>query len=149
MSGGIEAATAHRTGIYLAGAAIAEVFADALLAPLEATRIRLVSDRQFASGLMTGFARLAREEGLSGLYAGYIPLLAKQVPFALGQFTVNEWMHELVYGRMSAETKKNMGAVTQNAITLGCGLTAGVAAAVLSQPGDVHLARLSFDGQGH
>lgn len=52
-------------------------FADILLTPLEATRIRMVSQRHYASGLMTGFARLAREEGLSGLYAGFLPILCK------------------------------------------------------------------------
>ena len=52
-------------------------FADILLTPLEATRIRLVSQRHYASGLMTGFARLAREEGVAGLYAGFLPILCK------------------------------------------------------------------------
>ena len=52
-------------------------FADILLTPLEATRIRLVSERGYATGLMTGFARLAREEGVAGLYAGFLPILCK------------------------------------------------------------------------
>jgi len=37
---------------------------------LEATRIRMVSQPDFASGLVSGFARLAREEGIGGFYAG-------------------------------------------------------------------------------
>lgn len=57
----------------------ARFFADILLTPLEATRIRLVSQRNYATGLMTGFARLAREEGASGLYAGFLPILCKYV----------------------------------------------------------------------
>ena len=43
---------------------IAEFFADILLTPLEATRIRLVSDSTYASGLTTGFMRMAREGGV-------------------------------------------------------------------------------------
>ena len=65
-------------------------FADILLTPLEATRIRLVSNPKFASGLATGFAKLAAEGGVRELYAGFIPILFKQIPYALGQFTVSE-----------------------------------------------------------
>ncbi len=54
-------------------------FADILLTPLEATRIRLVSQRGYATGLVTGFARMAREEGLAGFYAGFLPILCKYV----------------------------------------------------------------------
>lgn len=54
-------------------------FADILLTPLEATRIRLVSERGYASGLTTGFARLVREGGVRELYAGFIPILFKYV----------------------------------------------------------------------
>lgn len=58
------------------------------MTPLEATRIRLVSDPKFASGLFTGFAKLAAEGGIREMYAGFIPILFKQIPYALGQFTV-------------------------------------------------------------
>jgi solute carrier family 25 phosphate transporter 3 len=77
IAGDQETATRNRTAIYLGSSAIAEFFADILLTPLEATRIRLVSERGYASGLTTGFARLAREEGMSGLYAGFLPILCK------------------------------------------------------------------------
>jgi solute carrier family 25 (mitochondrial phosphate transporter), member 3 len=72
-----ESATRNRTAIYLGASSIAEFFADILLTPLEATRIRLVSQRGYATGLTTGFARLAREEGVRGLYAGFLPILCK------------------------------------------------------------------------
>lgn len=52
-------------------------FADILLTPLEATRIRLVSERGFASGLVPGFLRLAREGGIGQMYAGFLPILCK------------------------------------------------------------------------
>lgn len=56
----------------------AEFFADVLLTPLEATRIRLVSDRTYAKGLVGGFMRMAKEGGLREFYAGFIPILFKQ-----------------------------------------------------------------------
>ena len=52
-------------------------FADILLTPLEATRIRLVSQRNYATGFVPGFMRLAREGGLREMYAGFLPILCK------------------------------------------------------------------------
>lgn len=52
-------------------------FADILLTPLEATRIRLVSQQGFATGLVSGFTRILREGGVRDLYAGFIPILFK------------------------------------------------------------------------
>lgn len=107
-SGSYENAVKNRTAIYLAGAAcvlffpfsffslmyekekffdtnptrrsIAEFFADILLTPAEAVRIRLVSDRHYATNMLTGFQRMASEGGLRELYAGFVPILAKQIP---------------------------------------------------------------------
>jgi solute carrier family 25 (mitochondrial phosphate transporter), member 3 len=80
LTGDYNTAVEHRTAIYLGSAAIAEFFADVALCPLEATRIRLVSERGFATGLFTGFMRILREEGvMRGFYSGFIPILCKQV----------------------------------------------------------------------
>jgi solute carrier family 25 (mitochondrial phosphate transporter), member 3 len=79
-TGSYETAVEHRTAIYLGSAAIAEFVADIALCPLEATRIRLVSERGFATGLTTGFMRILREDGIMrGFYSGFIPILCKQV----------------------------------------------------------------------
>ena len=70
LAGGPDAAVPYRTAIYLGGSAAAEFFADILLTPCEATRIRLVSQKGYASGFLPAFARMAREGGLRELYAG-------------------------------------------------------------------------------
>jgi solute carrier family 25 phosphate transporter 3 len=67
---GVEKASENRQLIYLAASGIAEFFADIALCPLEATRIRLVSQPTFASGLASGFAKIAKNEGLTGFYSG-------------------------------------------------------------------------------
>jgi solute carrier family 25 (mitochondrial phosphate transporter), member 3 len=80
LTGSIENAAEYRTAIYLGSAAIAEFIADVALCPLEATRIRLVSERGFATGLTSGFLRILREDGvIRGFYSGFIPILFKQV----------------------------------------------------------------------
>ncbi|GAA6002060.1 hypothetical protein JCM10207_003056 [Rhodosporidiobolus poonsookiae] len=142
-----ENAVRNRTAIYLGGAAIAEFFADILLTPAEAVRIRLVSNPKYATNMATGFKRMAAEGGLKELYAGFVPILAKQIPYAVGQFLVNELAHEAVYRQLSDEKKANLTSGEQTAITLGCGITAGFAAAILSQPADTLLSQIN-KGQG-
>ncbi|ORX39854.1 mitochondrial carrier domain-containing protein [Kockovaella imperatae] len=146
MVGSREAAVENRTAIYLGGATIAEFFADILLTPLEATRIRLVSNPKYATGLVSGLTKIASTEGIGGLYAGFIPILFKQVPFAVGQFAVNERCTEFLYNRLDPETRKNLSATATMGITLTSGITAGVAAAILSHPADTLLSQIN---RGH
>jgi len=75
---GYESAVNNRTAVYLASAACAEFFADIALCPLEATRIRLVSEPTFASGLVSGMGKIASQEGLGAFYSGFGPILFKQ-----------------------------------------------------------------------
>lgn len=145
-AGSQEAAVANRTAIYLGGAAIAEFFADILLTPLEATRIRLVSDPKYANGLVSGLTKIASTEGISSLYAGFIPILAKQVPYAIGQFTVNERCTEFIYNQMTPEQRQSLSSTSQFGITLSSGIVAGFAAAVLSHPADTLLSQIN---KGH
>ena len=66
--------------------ATAEFFADIALCPLEAARIRLVAQPGYAPGAVGALARLLREEGAArGLYAGFGPMLFKQVGPTLSQ----------------------------------------------------------------
>jgi hypothetical protein len=67
---------------------------------------------------------------------------SRQIPYAIGQFTVNEFCHELAFRSMSEEKRRNLSATAKGAISLGSGLTAGVAAAVLSQPADTLLSQV-------
>lgn len=75
---GYETAQANRTLVYLASAGTAEVFASIALSPLEATRIRLVSTPGFANGLIGGFGKILKNEGVGAFYGGFIPILFKQ-----------------------------------------------------------------------
>jgi solute carrier family 25 phosphate transporter 3 len=146
LSGSREAAIENRTAIYLGGAAIAEFFADILLTPAEATRIRLVSNPKFANGMVPAFTKILKTEGVGSLYAGFIPILCKQIPYAIGQFTVNERCLEYIYGRMTPEKRKNLSNTQHFGITLTSGIIAGFAAAILSHPADTLLSQIN---KGH
>lgn len=143
LAGGTEPAVAHRTAIYLSASATAEVLADVLLCPLEATRIRLVSQRGWANGLTSGFAKLAREEGFRGFYSGFVPLLFKQVPFAVGQFSVHEAANEIIYRSMGEKRKAELSQLGTTGVELTSGIAAGIAAAVLSHPADTLLSAMN------
>ncbi|KAI1329237.1 mitochondrial phosphate carrier protein [Xylariaceae sp. FL0255] len=143
LVGSQDAATKHRTAIYLGASASAEFFADIALCPLEATRIRLVSERGYATGLASGFTRMAREEGFRGFYSGFVPLLFKQIPFAIGQFTVHEAALEAIYRSIGPERKAKLTNLENTGVELASGLVAGAAAAVLSHPADTLLSAIN------
>jgi solute carrier family 25 phosphate transporter 3 len=139
---GQESAIRNRTAIYLASSAIAEFFADVALCPLEATRIRLVSDKTFAPNLLSAFTKIIREEGvLKGFYSGFGPILFKQVPYTMAKFVVYERIAETIYGALPKD--KKISNATATAINLGSGLGAGLVAAFVSQPADTLLSKIN------
>lgn len=79
----------YRLPIYLGAAAAAEFVADVFLCPLEATRIRLVSDPTYADGLVSAVPKILRQEGvIRGFYSGFAPILFKQIPYTMAKFAV-------------------------------------------------------------
>lgn len=139
---GIDSARENRQAIYLGASAIAEFFADIALCPLEATRIRLVSQPSFANGLAGGFARIAREEGVAGFYAGFGPILFKQVPYTMAKFAVFEVAQEKLIAA-TGKTKDQLVGSQLTGLNLAGGLIAGMAAAVISQPADTLLSKIN------
>ncbi|KAL7754444.1 mitochondrial phosphate carrier protein [Sorochytrium milnesiophthora] len=140
---GIDKASDYRTGIYVVGAGLAEIAAATALCPLEATRIRLVSQPTFASGLFSGFARIMREEGvMRGFYSGIGPILFKQVPYTQAKFVVQELAAERLYNAIPTP-KEQLSNSAVMSVNLGSGLIAGIAAAIISQPADTLLSKIN------
>ena len=138
---GYENAVNYKNTVYIGSAAIAEFFADIALCPLEATRIRLVSQPSFANGLFGGFSRILREEGVGSFYNGFTPILFKQIPYNIAKFVVYEHAAEVYFGLAGA--KESLSASTTAGINLLAGLTAGLAAAIVSQPADTLLSKVN------
>jgi len=137
---GLETASNNRTAVYLASSAAAEFFADIALCPLEATRIRLVSEPTFASGLLSGFSKIFKTEGFGAFYSGFGPILFKQVPYTMAKFVVYEKVSETVYRSID---KNSASDGTKTIVNLGSGLIAGFAAAIVSQPADTMLSKIN------
>lgn len=137
----------NKTSIYLTAAAGAEFIADLFLCPLEAVRIRAVSDPTWASGLADGFAKMASQEGIGGFYAGLPPILAKQIPYTCAKFVVQGNTADAIYGSIG-KSPKEVSPGTGVSISLLSGVIAGVASAIISHPADTLLSKVNKKGAG-
>jgi len=145
---GEERAWANKTAIYLTAAACAEFIADIFLCPLEATRIRLVSDPTYADGLLTAFPKIIKNEGvLKGFYSGFAPILFKQVPYTMAKFAVQGFAAEKIYAGLSLDQSTASGSAKMG-VSLSSGVVAGVAAAIISHPADTLLSLVNKEGAG-
>lgn len=146
---GDEKAWNNRTAIYLASSAMAEFIADIFLCPLEATRIRLVSNPSFANGLVGGATRLLKEEGvLKGFYSGFGPILLKQVPYTMAKFAVQGAAAESISTDILGKPLATLTGGAKLGVALASGVIAGVAAAIISHPADTLLSKVNKAGAG-
>ena len=151
----IQAATAmgeqkawdNKTSIYIGAAAGAEFIADIFLCPLEAVRIRAVSDPKWSTGLADGFVKMAKTEGLMGFYSGLVPILFKQIPYTIAKFVVQGNVSDSIYASMN-KTPTEVSGSTSLSIALFSGVVAGVASAIISHPADTLLSKVNKKGAG-
>ena len=144
---GEEKAWDNKTSIYIASAAGAEFVADLFLCPLEAVRIRSVSDPEFCTGLMDGFSKMAAQEGIGGFYAGLLPILAKQIPYTCAKFVVQGSVADGMYASMG-KSPSDLSSSTNLGISLLSGVVAGISAAIISHPADTLLSKVNKKGAG-
>eukprot|EP00468_Gymnochlora_sp_CCMP2014_P000878 CAMPEP_0167740948 /NCGR_PEP_ID=MMETSP0110_2-20121227/579_1 /TAXON_ID=629695 /ORGANISM="Gymnochlora sp., Strain CCMP2014" /LENGTH=318 /DNA_ID=CAMNT_0007624935 /DNA_START=106 /DNA_END=1062 /DNA_ORIENTATION=+ len=138
----------YRIPIYLGAAACAEFIADIFLCPLEATRIRLVSNPEYASGLLTAMPKILKQDGLiKGFYSGFGPILLKQIPYTMAKFAVQGWAAENIWKATGMDSNKASEG-TKLGVSLSSGVIAGVAAAIISHPADTLLSLVNKEGAG-
>jgi len=138
----------NKTSIYLVSAACAEFIADIFLCPLEAARIRAVSNPDYANGLPAVASRLLKEEGLiKGFYSGFGPILLKQVPYTMAKFAVQGAAQDAICGSTGIDLPNASGG-TKMGVALSSGVIAGVAAAIISHPADTLLSLVNKAGAG-
>jgi solute carrier family 25 phosphate transporter 3 len=144
---GDERAWDLKTPIYLGAAAMAEFIADIFLCPLEAVRIRSVSDPEFCDGLADGFMKMLKAEGVGGFYAGFVPILFKQIPYTMAKFAVQGNAADAIYNSMGKRPDE-LSAASNIGVSLTSGVIAGVAAAIISHPADTLLSKINKAGAG-
>jgi len=137
-----------KTPIYLLSAACAEFIADIFLCPLEATRIRLVSNPSFASGLVGAASRLMKEEGfVRGFYSGFGPILLKQIPYTMAKFAVQGKAQDAIATAAGVKASDLTGGKKMS-LAISSGIIAGVVAAIISHPADTLLSKVNKAGAG-
>lgn len=117
----------------------AECIACILLCPMEAIRIRSVSDPSFPSAVLPGMRVIMRLEGLYGFYKGLPAIVLKQVPYTVGQFVSFEL--SLTFVKYLVNTLLHLQLVSF--VSWTAGLLAGISAGIMSHPGDTILSKIN------
>lgn len=119
--------------------AISGVAASMVLCPMEAIRIRIVSEPNFCTGnWVEGGYKMVKSEGVSALSKGLTPMLYKQVPYTISKNVAFDILTRMSYGAMQTWGMAVTG-VTKVLIPLVCAFITSVLSTISSQPGDMLL----------
>ena len=131
----------YRDAVYVASSAAAELVADVGLCPFEAVKVRVQTNPSFARGLLDGLPRMLRQDGVGALYAGLLPLWARQLPYTVIKFASFERIATALFS-YSPVTKDDMSRSQQLSVVFTAGYLAGVLCGLVSHPADVLVSRL-------
>lgn len=128
----------HILAYMLCGAA-AGFAASVMLCPMEAIRIRMVSEPEFATGgwLKVGYQML-KQEGVGGLCKGINPMILKQVPYTVTKNVSFDILTKSLYAILRAQGMA-LTAASMFVIPLLSAVLASMLSTVTSQPGDMVL----------
>lgn len=125
-------------GFTLCGA-VSGIAASIMLCPMEALRIRLVAEPDFApDGWVQGGYRMLRSEGVYGLWKGLTPMLYKQVPYTVTKNVSFDILTKMAYA-IAVNAGYALTASTKLAIPLVSAMIASMLSCISSQPGDMLL----------
>jgi solute carrier family 25 phosphate transporter 3 len=132
-----------RTSLYLAASASAEFFADILLAPMEAAKVR-IQTMPGAPPTLRGIAPMIwASEGIRGFYKGLPPLWMRQIPYTMMKFACFERTVELLYKHVVPKPRAECSKPEQLLVTFVAGYIAGVFCALVSHPADSVVSKLN------
>mmetsp|Transcript_27178 Transcript_27178/g.44922 ORF Transcript_27178/g.44922 Transcript_27178/m.44922 type:complete len:410 (+) Transcript_27178:174-1403(+) len=120
-------------------ASVSGLAASLVLCPMEALRIRLVAEPDFApKGWIQGGFKMMSHEGVGGFFKGINPMILKQVPYTVTKNVSFDLITKMFYS-----TLRQSGVAVAGAMTFTIPLVAAAIASVLSslssQPGDMVL----------
>lgn len=122
----------------LCGAA-SGVAASLVLCPMEALRIRLVAEPDFAArGWIRGGFKILEKEGVNGFVKGINPMIMKQVPYTVTKNVSFDLITKFFYSSVRRAGLALSGAMTF-AIPLFAAVIASIMSSISSQPGDMVL----------
>ena len=124
----------------------AEFIGSTFLSPFEAARIRLVTNPQYARGVVDCMRRIVQEETLSSLFRGLPAVFAKQIPFTVIQLASFESITTAIYSYLSrSDNNFDYSEVSKYKylISASSALVAAVLSSLASQPGDTLLSAVN------
>ena len=139
----------YRTVGFAVSSACAEIIADVLLCPWEATKVRMQTSAEgtFPTSGVKAFTTIQSQEGAAGLYKGIKPLWGRQVPYTIVKFVAFEKIVQMFYTKYFTRPKSEYSKGTQLMITFASGYIAGVFCAVVSHPADTMVSIMNKTGQ--
>lgn len=140
---GEENAFLWRTSVYLAASASAEFFADILLAPMEAAKVRIQTQPGYTNLLRVAAPKMLKEEGLGAFYKGLPPLWMRQIPYTMMKFACFERTVEALYKYVVPKPREECTKPEQLVVTFVAGYIAGVFCALVSHPADSVVSKLN------
>jgi len=142
---GEEKAYLYRTYLYLGASASAEFFADILLAPMEATKVRIQTSPGAPPTLRGCAPMIWKNEGIKGFYKGLPPLWMRQIPYTMMKFACFEKTVEFLYKNVVPKPRADCTKAEQLLVTFVAGYIAGVFCAIVSHPADTVVSKLNQD----
>lgn len=122
---------------------VAGTAASISLAPMEALRIRLVAEPDFApKGWIQGLRRMFKREGVFSLWRGLTPQIFKQVPYTVTKNVSFDYFTRFAY-RIAIASGITMNNATGFMIPFFSAILASILSCVSSQPGDMILSLVS------
>src|SRR5271155_4764642 len=85
---------------------------------------------------------MIKTEGFSTLYAGIIPLWARQIPYTVVKFVAFEGIAEYIYSLLPYK-KDEMTKLGQLGVVFSAGYIAGILCATASHPADVLVSKIN------
>ena len=131
-----------RVPLVLLAGALATVVTCFLITPFEAVRVRMVECPGYAPDLAAALRRYASEGSVLSLYDGFIPLLVRQVLFGMVKFLIFDTCADVILTALPRSVADGQPALALG-VSLLSGAIAGVGAAVVSQPADVVLSKVT------
>ncbi|KAK6946546.1 Mitochondrial substrate/solute carrier [Dillenia turbinata] len=130
----------NKSVLFFVSSASAQIFADVALCPFEAVKVRVQAQPTFAKGLLDGFPKLYKAEGLSGLYRGLFPLWGRNLPcsFSISMIMFSTFEHTVdwIYSKVIQRQKEDCSRAQQLGVTCLAGYAAGAVSTFVSNPAD-------------
>jgi len=123
---------------YILASIIAGAVASILLCPMEAARIRVVTDPEYKGmGLLQTLPKLIKEDSLFGLFGGIYAMLSKQVPYTIGKQVSFDIVATFLYAKLGGKDIKAED--LKWIVSVLSAFVASIFACISSQPGDMIL----------